>query len=325
MAEVGEQGVRMSLGICGASDGQIDAIIDEGSNGMSDLLILEEKDITEMMSNLTKLPANGRGVRMGAVLTKKVKALVYWCKEQKRQDLDLDANRITDEELEATLQQMAVETGDDKTKPELLTKFDPNKWVSWLKKVENYIWQVKGINNTPLIYVVRKTRTAASPPFTSGEEERVYKTSQQGPAYNKDNQKVFEVLTQLLSWTMAWTWMSSYEASKNGKGAFDALRNHYDGPGQIEKRLGYARNILANMHYRSEKQYSFKSYVTKLSEAFEVLKDNNVEKAEREKVDCLLDGIQSDNQIVVTAKTNVRMNLAMRTKVSKLLLITSRN
>jgi hypothetical protein len=56
MAEVGEQGVRMSLGICGASEGQIDAIIDEGFGGMNDLLILEEKDITEMMSNLTKLP-----------------------------------------------------------------------------------------------------------------------------------------------------------------------------------------------------------------------------------------------------------------------------
>jgi hypothetical protein len=51
MAEIGEQGVRMAMGICGASDGQVDAIIDEGFDGMSDLLILEEKDITEMMSN----------------------------------------------------------------------------------------------------------------------------------------------------------------------------------------------------------------------------------------------------------------------------------
>jgi hypothetical protein len=50
--------------------------------------------------------------------------------------------------------------------------------------------------------------------------------------------------------------------------------------------------------YRLEKQYSFESYVTKLSAAFKILKDNTVEKAERKKVDCLLDGIQSDNQIV---------------------------
>jgi hypothetical protein len=126
MAEVGGQGVRMSLGICGASDGQIDAIIDKGFDGMSNLLILEEKDITEMMSNLTKLPANRRGVRMGAVLTKKVKAPVHCCKEQKRQDLDLDANRFTDKELEATLERMAVETGEDETKPELPTLIPTN-------------------------------------------------------------------------------------------------------------------------------------------------------------------------------------------------------
>lgn len=313
MAAVDEAGLRMALDVCGASEAQKDAIVDEGFNGMADLMILEEKDITDMMSNLTKLPVNRGGTRIGAILTKKVKALVYWCREQDRQDLDLDANRFTADELLSTLKRMAVETVEDDSKPELPTKFEPNKWVSWMKKVENYLWQVKGRNNTPLFYIVRKERDNNSPPFTSVEEERVYQTAHRGPAYNKDNQKVFEILTQLLSGTMAWTWMSKYEASKNGKGAFAALRIHYDGPGQIEKRLGYARNILANTHYRSEKQYSFESYVTKLSEAFEILKDNNVEKAERDKVDCLLDGILSENQIVVTAKTNVRMNQAMRT------------
>jgi hypothetical protein len=43
-------------------------------------------------------------------------------------------------------------------------------------------------------------------------------------------------------------------------------------PGQIEKRLWYARNILANTHYKSEKEDSCKSYVTKLLEAFEIFK-----------------------------------------------------
>jgi hypothetical protein len=206
-----------------------------------------------------------------------------------------------------------VETGDDTAKPDLPTKFEPNKWVSWSKEVENYLWQLKGQNSTPLIYVIRKERTATSPPFTSSEEERIYQVSHRGPVYAWDNNKVMEILTGMLSGTMAWTWISSYDTTHNGKGAFQALRAHYDGPGQIEKRLGYARNILANTSYKSERQYSFESYVTKLSEAFEIMKDNEVEKAEREKVDCLLDGIVSENQIVVTAKTNVRMNHAMRT------------
>jgi hypothetical protein len=74
MAEEGEQGVRIALGICGASNEQADEIIDEGFNGMRDLLILEDKDVTDMMSNLTKLPANRGGVRVGAVVTKVAKA-----------------------------------------------------------------------------------------------------------------------------------------------------------------------------------------------------------------------------------------------------------
>jgi hypothetical protein len=89
----------------------------------------------------------------------------------------------------------------------------------------------------------------------------------------------------MLSGTGAWTWTCMFETAKNGKGAYEALRNHYDGLGQIDKQQGYTRNILANTHYQSEKQFSFESYVTKLSEAFEFLKDNDVEKAEHEKVD----------------------------------------
>jgi hypothetical protein len=122
MAEVGENGVRLALGVCGANDDQKDAIINEGFDGMSDLLILDEKDITDMMSVIRNLPVNRGGVRIGAVLTKKVKALVYWCREQKSQDLELDAYRFTEEELEATLQRMAAETG-ERTKCPLIYIF----------------------------------------------------------------------------------------------------------------------------------------------------------------------------------------------------------
>ena len=299
--------------ICGATNDQRDAILGEGFQGMDDLAIMDEKDVADMMSNVTKLAVNRGGSRIGAVLTKKVKALVYWCKDQLRQGLDLDAHRFTAAELAATIDRMGVEAGEDESKPELPTKFDTHKWVSWVKKVENYLWQTKGRNNTPLYYVIRKPRTEVAAPFASAEEERMYQTAHAGPAYMRDRQKVFEILTQLLSGTPAWTWISSHETTKNGKAAFEALRKHYDGPGQVEKRLAHAYNILNNTHYRSERQYNFESYVTKLSEAFEILKDNDVPKAEREKVDCLLNGMQSENQIIITAKTNVRMNLAMRT------------
>jgi hypothetical protein len=104
MALLDEQGVRHALDVCSASNEQIDSIVDKGLEQMADLLILEEEDIGRMMTNITRLPANRGGTRIGAVVTKKVQALAYWCKEQNRQDKDLDANRFTDEEPMATLQ-----------------------------------------------------------------------------------------------------------------------------------------------------------------------------------------------------------------------------
>jgi hypothetical protein len=134
-----EAGVRIALDVCGANDGQVNAIVQEGFTEMADLAVMDKKDITYMMTNITRLPANRGGVQIRAVITKKVKALVYWCKERKRRGQNLDANEFTNEELEATLTRMSVETAENDSKPELPAKFDTHKWVSWVKKVKNYL------------------------------------------------------------------------------------------------------------------------------------------------------------------------------------------
>jgi hypothetical protein len=45
---------------------------------MAELLILDEKEISDMMLGITRFPNTRGGVRNGAVLTKKCKALTYW-------------------------------------------------------------------------------------------------------------------------------------------------------------------------------------------------------------------------------------------------------
>jgi hypothetical protein len=82
---------------------------------------------------------------------------------------------------------MTIKVISSETKPELPTKFEAPKRVSWSKKVKNYLSQVRGFNNTPLIYVIRKDRTPMSPPFALTEKEQIFLTSHRGVAYNKDN------------------------------------------------------------------------------------------------------------------------------------------
>jgi hypothetical protein len=118
------------------------------------ILLMEESDIKTMMSNITKLKLNQGRIRIGAVLKKKVKAFVYWVKEQERLGLDLDANQFTDVEVKETLGQMMVKTIEDESKLEMPSKLYLHKWVLWSEQLENYLLQVKGKNSTPLIFFI---------------------------------------------------------------------------------------------------------------------------------------------------------------------------
>jgi hypothetical protein len=86
---------------------------------------------------------------------------------------------------------MAIEAIASKTKPELPSEFEAQKWVRWSKKVENYLSQVRGYNNKPLIYVIRKVRTPTSPPFTMTEEEQIYLMSHRGQHTTKITKRSF--------------------------------------------------------------------------------------------------------------------------------------
>jgi hypothetical protein len=78
---INTNGITLVLTRCGASPQQRVAIIKEGFTGMADLLFIEESDMKKMMSNITKLRQNQGGLRIRAVSTKKVQALVFWAKE----------------------------------------------------------------------------------------------------------------------------------------------------------------------------------------------------------------------------------------------------
>jgi hypothetical protein len=155
--------------------------------------------------------------------------------------------------------------------------------------VETYIYLLG------LDYVIRKDK---QPPYAETDEERMYRMSLRGQTFQLDNAKVFGILTELLANSVAWTWISKYEPTKNGRAAMAALRTHYaDGPGETRRRVPEAQNILTELRYVSESRFTFEQYITKLSEAFEVLHEHGFGKSEPEKVFILLAGITCENQI----------------------------
>jgi hypothetical protein len=46
---------------------------------------------------------------------------------------------------------------------------------------------------------------------------------------------------------------------------------HYDGTGELNKRLERAKEEMNRLHYKDEKSYPFERYITKLKENFFIL------------------------------------------------------
>jgi hypothetical protein len=50
-----------------------------------------------------------------------------------------------------------------------------------------------------------------------------------------------------------------------------ALVTHYDGTGELNKRVKKAKEEISRLHYKDEKVFLFEKFVTKLKENFHVL------------------------------------------------------
>ena len=81
---------------------------------------------------------------------------------------------------------------------------------------------------------------------------------------------------------------------------------HYDGSGELNKRMERAKEEIGRLHYKDEKSFPFERYVTKLKENFYILgKDKDEALTEKQQVDIMLKGIKSLDATIVAAKTNV--------------------
>jgi hypothetical protein len=179
--------------------------------------------------------------------------------------------------------------------------------VSWCERVTNHLSQLKGHNGTALSYVIRKKESwPKGTPFKSKEEKRLYSVKLEGPLFEEDNNRVWAILAGLLSGSPGMTWISEFE--HDGRKAMKALRDHYDGPGERKKRVGQAYSTLRYTEYKSEKQFSFENYVTRLSQAFEDLAEAGLGKNETEKVNILMEGIVTENGFIQNAKASVMVN-----------------
>ena len=306
-----DRGLAFALSLCGLSTAsqRTRFVNQSGLSKLSDFLLFEAEDLNKVVSQLSKRQNDSERLRVTQLQVKKLIGVGLWVRDKKRRGQDLDHNELDDQLILDLLEKKRFkdqesESGSVDSPP----SFEPVNWVKWHILFCNYMRSLSGVTDIPLYYVIRKEKTPDEILVMDETDQLIYQASLCGNAFKFDKKRVYTILKQFLANTDAWQWIQAHDESQDGRMAMKALRDHYDGPGSKMKRLANANQSISTLHYTQEHTFSFEKYITKLKGAFNILKDNEEPKTEREKVRLMLQKIQSNNVQIQSAISTIAMD-----------------
>jgi hypothetical protein len=262
-AALAEEELLVAQEECGLNDDQIEALADEGFETLEDYGAVKEIDFRKMLTRLSTLP-QGEAVRFGQVQISKLLAVRAWvtdCLRRERKCRGFNHSTMV-KYLDINSLDQADEEDDKKI---TCSKFkNADSWVDWELEFINLLQSSYGVKKTPLSYVVRKDKTAQEIRAMDEQQRLIYEVPLTGEAFVRDDKRVYCILKSKVLLTPAWEWMKEVEAQPSGKRAMELLRNHFDGSDQVKKRIINARATIEKIHYKSESQMPFETFLTKL-------------------------------------------------------------
>jgi hypothetical protein len=272
-----------------------------------------DSDVSEMAKRMAARSSTAAGrVVLGTMQIKRLQALVYWVKDHDKRGLDIDPEMWTIAEMNNAMERKESELNYGKIDVDII---DPGKcqtdagWDNWQIAFVNKLSATLGAAKVPIDYVVRPDIDEHEELFLDDDEERRYQMPLTGENFRRDNKLVYTMLKAACIKSDAWTWIQDCDRTANGRKAWRALVEHYDGSGELNKRVERAKEEIARLHYKDEKVFPFEKYVTKLKENFYVLeKDKSENLTGKQRVDVLLRGIRSTDTSIVSARINIFQN-----------------
>jgi hypothetical protein len=216
----------------GFANAQATAIIDQGIETPSDLDTMTHSDLKAFFKNLTSA-----GTITPFMAQHRMQILRYWVEKRLPLELPVNAALFTMVVCNEWARKMKAAT-DDAADKEKVTIPAPPKWKKggsmdwrpWKEQFVTYIGAKLGQNKAPLTYVLRPEDAPAADGIYDDDYDRmVFMMPLTGDRYKKDNGAVYDELKALMVDSQAWTWIRPYDRSRNGRAAWKALIEHYEG------------------------------------------------------------------------------------------------
>lgn len=300
--------MRQFFQLCGMSNAQPNMVTQQ---------FIDSQDFTNILDLDLYRPEEAKGMidnhngddgnhRIGTTVQRKLEGLIFWVNDRTRRNLPVDIGSFNLQELRNAMirYRIAKSKEDNSDSPKDIKKIETGiGWEDWNDKFENYLAAIPGSGSVPLDYVIRRDKPAEWNPATdaANEHEKIkYQVSLQGPEFQADDQAVFLKLKELTQGEPAYEWVREFEGNMSGRRAMQSLRTHFEGLGEVSKRVTLAESAIQNAHYRNEFTFSFEKYATKLKQAYTILEKHGQPHAKKTQVKRLHDGMNVSNNVEIS-------------------------
>jgi hypothetical protein len=138
------------------------------------------------------------------------------------------------------------------------------KWSSWKESVTTYLHSKNGHASLQLAFIVREyDNHLPDTTYTTTHDQLVASAILYGPEFNANNGMVFVLLQSLTLNGSAWAWINNYESVQDGRNAWKALINYYEGDSmKIRTKQECFEAIVKAVYKGNTRTFDFTTYVS---------------------------------------------------------------
>ena len=263
--------VKDAMVLCGVSDvartGQANSDAERIAenifdNDFENCMDFKSDELESDLKGLNEqLPVNRGRIAVLPNSRKKILAFIQWTKDMYRTGLDPTQFPFPVAETKELRKRMVshqlwVKKAESAKEPKEFTK--DMKWDDWVTTLIEYLSQMPGRNGVPLKYIIRDNDLPDPTPKPNFLEEYVAMAPLNGEAYIADSTEVLSIINKLIvgndTAEGAVKPIVAVDAA-DGRGAFQALRDTYEGKGLMRNNIVHAEHTIDNLFYKNETLY----------------------------------------------------------------------
>jgi hypothetical protein len=173
-------------------------------------------------------------------------------------------------EDEGRLDKEAIAKASDKLK-------NVTTWKIFVEATETYLGQLIGSGRIPLRYAIRHDEfPIPGTIFQTEQEQSIALAPLTGPAYQRDNAKVYGIIKQLVLEGPGRSYIIPFDSTSNGRAAWLALIHHFEGDGFRNRNVEEAYITLEHLVYEGEKKgFNFEKFIERHMDCYLELARHN--------------------------------------------------